>query len=111
MATERSYSEYEISLIWEQANKVPGIDPTKYRKDVAGAWIERSAYGNCKSKLGWEVDHKKPISKSGSENISNLRPLQWENNRSKCDDYPTWIAVVTASGNQNVDRRQQLTIS
>ena len=44
-------------------------------------------YGNTSSKHGWEVDHIKPVSKGGTDDLSNLQPLQWDNNRKKSDTY------------------------
>jgi 5-methylcytosine-specific restriction endonuclease McrA len=44
-------------------------------------------YGQT-SKYGWEIDHIKPVSKGGTDDLSNLQPLQWENNRRKGDNYP-----------------------
>jgi HNH endonuclease len=40
--------------------------------------------------LGWEIDHVAPVVLGGTDDPSNLRPLQWQNNRSKADNYPNW---------------------
>lgn len=38
--------------------------------------------------MGWEVDHKHPVAKGGSDNPRNLQAVQWEENRTKSDKYP-----------------------
>ncbi len=50
--------------------------------------MKRSEYGNTNSDHGWEVDHEKPVARGGSDDLSNLQPLQWDNNRKKSDAYP-----------------------
>lgn len=55
--------------------------------DVAGAEIDKAAYGNRNSDYGWEVDHVIPISKGGTDDLSNLRPLHWQNNKAKGDEF------------------------
>ncbi|NQV00434.1 MAG: HNH endonuclease [Parcubacteria group bacterium] len=68
--------------VWEKGKIASNNDPSIWRKDACGAWIKRAEYGNRDSKYGWEIDH---ISADGSDNLSNLQPLQWENNLDKSD--------------------------
>ena len=87
--------------VWEKATPVAGKDPNVYRKDKCGAWIKRDMYGQSTTGLsmGWEIDHIKPKAKYGTDDLSNLQPLQWENNRNKADNYPATASdcSVTAS--------------
>jgi 5-methylcytosine-specific restriction endonuclease McrA len=41
-------------------------------------------YGQQTS-FGWEVDHIRAVANGGSDDLDNLQPLQWENNRKKGD--------------------------
>ena len=83
----------------------------EWAKDRAGAWINRDHYGITKELgYGWEVDHIQPVSKGGSDNFSNLRPLQWENNRSKADNYLSWESSVTADNNHNIYKKRDIAV-
>jgi len=79
-----------INTVWQKATAVAGQDPNVYRKDPCGAWIQRNAYGTT-GKYGWEIDHEKPIAHGGTDILSNLQPLHWENNRHKSDNWPKWF--------------------
>lgn len=96
------FTEEVIEAVWQKATKIDDYDPNRFRKDCCGAWIIRNAYGNENSIYGWEIDHVYPQSKGGQDDIDNLRAMQWENNRSKGDDFPSYSAKVKASGNENV---------
>lgn len=86
--------------VWVKARFVDNTNEAKgYRKDDCGAWIHRDAYGNRNSQYGWEIDHIKPKALGGSDHISNLRPLQWQNNAAK--GAGRTVCVVTAYGSSN----------
>ena len=74
----------EIDKIWDKGHTIRGTYPDFWRKDDEGNLIRRASYGT-QGQYGWEKDHKKPSSKGGSDNIGNLRPLNWEANRAKGD--------------------------
>jgi hypothetical protein len=95
-ANRQSFDEVTINTVWNKARIVIGQNASFYRKDSCGAWIKRSEYGNTDSQYGWEIDHIKPVAKGGSDYLSNLQPLQWENNRHKSDDYPSWTCKIKA---------------
>ena len=84
-----NWSEETKRSVWNKATIVSGTDSNVKRKDVCGAWIEWSKYGQTITNgCGWEIDHIKPVSKGGGDELFNLQPLQWENNRKKGDEYP-----------------------
>ena len=95
-----AFTEEEIQKVWEKATVVSGNKPNKFRKDQCGAWIARNQYGNRDSDYGWEIDHITPKSNGGGDELSNLRPLHWENNMSKSDG--KLVCVVAAKGVNNV---------
>lgn len=95
------FNEETIQAVWNKAHRVNGNDPNIYRKDYAGAWIRRDQYGK-ETEYGWEIDHLKPISKGGTDDIINLMPLQWQNNRHKSDDYPEFHTSISSQNVHNI---------
>jgi len=93
-------TEDTIQRVWEKGTIVANNDPKAWRKDQCGAWIGREQYANRGSQYGWEIDHITPESEGGGDELSNLRPLQWENNVATAAGRLT--CVVTASGEKNV---------
>jgi 5-methylcytosine-specific restriction endonuclease McrA len=102
------FSDKVIQQVWEKAQSIIGYDPNIWRKDFAGAWIRKDLYGTD-TKFGWEIDHLKPISRGGSDNLINLNPLHWKNNRTKADNYPSFQTAITSDVNQNIEKQQSWT--
>jgi 5-methylcytosine-specific restriction endonuclease McrA len=84
-----------VQAVWQKAQPVPGYNSTEFRKDTCGWWMLRSAYGSTDSEYGWEIDHIRPVALGGSDDLANLQPLHWKNNRSKGDSYPKWYCAVS----------------
>ena len=103
--------ESTIQFVWEKGVTVKDFDPNLVRKDACGAWIVRNAYGNKNNVYGWEIDHVYPISLGGDDDEKNLRPMQWENNKSKSNDYPSYVAAIQAEENGNIQKNVQYTIN
>jgi len=92
-----NWTDKMIQDVWEKGTIVQNNKPSEWRKDECGAWIARSKYGNRESLYGWEIDH---ITPGGPDTLSNLKPLQWQNNVDKSDG--RLKCNVTANGNKNI---------
>lgn len=88
-----SFDELTILAVWSKATIVPRYNQNEFRKDQCGAWIKFSEYGNVNSIYGWEIDHVKPVAKGGTDDLQNLQPLHWRNNRGKGDNWPNWTCA------------------
>jgi CRISPR/Cas system Type II protein with McrA/HNH and RuvC-like nuclease domain len=99
------FDEKKIEQVWSKASVVSNNDPNIWRKDYAGAWIKRDQY-ELENEYGWKIDHIKPLSKEGSDELSNLLPLQLSNNLSKGDDFPEWETNMSADGVHNNQKKQ-----
>jgi 5-methylcytosine-specific restriction endonuclease McrA len=68
--------------VWVKAKTIPGKDPKEYRQDPYKNEIRYSDYGQT-SEYGWQIDHIKPKSQKGSDNIINLQALSSKTNMQK----------------------------
>lgn len=92
------FSDADILAVWQKGTVIPGMDPARFRKDRCGAIIEWNKYADkTHHGNGWEIDHINPVSNGGSDELWNLRPLQWQNNRAKGDNIDGgWSCAVSA---------------
>jgi len=80
-------SKKDIESAWQKAKPIRGKNPDTWRRDTHGNKIRKASYGT-QGEYGWELDHKKPAAKGGSDSSRNIQPLHWEENRKKNDKYP-----------------------
>jgi len=92
------FTEEKIQQVWEKGTRVPDNNPNVRRKDAAKAWIRREEHGNRNSKEGWEIHHIEP---DGGDDLSNLRPLQWQNNLGLQKGEVGF--KVTSEGDENIE--------
>ena len=64
-------------LVWQKGIPIPGYDPAQWRRDAEGNALSFAAHGDRSSDYGWEIDHIRPASEGGGDEIENLRPLHW----------------------------------
>ncbi len=100
------FTDEIIEQVWRKATKVPNYDPSKWRKDFAGAWIRHDYYGT-RHEYGWEIDHLVPRSSGGTDALANLTPLHWRNNMAKGNSTPLFKTAVTSEGNQNIEKERK----
>jgi len=84
-----AFTDAAIAAVWSMGTPVAGWDPNHARKDRCGSWMVHNEYGQT-TQHGWEIDHQYPVALGGGDELSNLQPLNWKNNRSKGDSYPNW---------------------
>ena len=96
-----NFSQDIINKVWEKGFSIDGYDAAKFRQDTCGAWMQKDKYGT-EENLGWAIDHVYPSSKGGKDDLENLRPMNWQNNRSKADNYPSYQCVIKSNDNKNV---------
>ncbi len=96
--------------VWEKGRIVDGLDGAMFRLDACGALIMWERFGMV-NPFGWEIDHIFPKALGGKDDPENLRPLHYMNNKSKGNDYPSYIACVKFNGQKNDDGEWSMTVN
>ena len=82
-----AFDKQTIDAVWNKAQIIKNSDPAIYRHDVLGNTLYHGSYGK-QTIMGWEIDHIKPVSKGGTDDIKNLQALNSGANAKKGDTYP-----------------------
>lgn len=80
----RPFDQSVIEAVWAKGIAEPNYP--LFRKDCYGSSMQKNKYHSTE-KWGWEIDHIKPVVRGGTDELDNLQPLYWENNRYKADTY------------------------
>ena len=78
-ASGKPFDTAIVEAVWGKATISSEHPPL--RLDPYGALIWKEGYGNMNSRFGWEIGYRKPLDNGGRDELDNLQPLQWENNR------------------------------
>lgn len=73
-----------VESVWQKGRAIPDYSPAVWRQDAFGAVIRRDEHGTI-GEYGWEIDHVVPETWGGTDDLSNLQPLHWRNNKAKSD--------------------------
>ena len=83
-AEGRNFTPERVQEVWDKGRPIPHKNSDLYRRDSMGNELYRYAYGKH-GDMSWQVDHKVPVAKGGSDNLRNLQPPQSDANAEKGD--------------------------
>jgi len=78
----RPFIKETVAKVWDKGEIITDGMKDMARDDQKGDHIAKINYGE-ERRYGWEIDHIKPVSRGTTDELDNLRPLHWKNNRRK----------------------------
>lgn len=104
------WTNEQINSAWERGLVVATYEPEAYRSDYAGSLMFKGSFianpnseeNNNVRSYSWTIVHQRPLVVGGTEEASNLWPLNCMNALAKGQDYPKWKTTVTFNGKENI---------
>lgn len=90
---------------WNNAQRVEGRDPERWRFDTVGNLVLKRLTG-CLGPLCYEFDHIKPYSKGGDTDVDNCQILQTRVNKYKRDLEPSIEELKENSIRERLSERE-----
>lgn len=72
---------FEQWSVFSKGAEIPGADRNRFRRDEYGNIIDYYAYGDTNHEHGWEIGHRLPLSRNGSDSLDNKFPQSVRMNR------------------------------
>ena len=94
-----AFDDATILAVWEKGEIGPR-EKEHWRMDACGAWMLFEEHENPLSVFGWKINRLDGI--YGSDDLANLRPLQWNNNILTAAADGHLRCAMTSQGNKNV---------
>ena len=85
-STDRNGKDFSVEMknaVWAKGRPIGTWLGLK--QDICGSTMNYNSYGDRNALHGWEIDHINPVANGGSDDLSNLQPLHWQNNAKKGD--------------------------
>ena len=80
------YTKEKLKRVFSKGKPIIGKNPNTHRSDIFGNIMFFGSYGKD-TKMAWNVDHSKPVSKGGSDHLNNLQPMNPKANQKKYNKY------------------------
>lgn len=85
----------QIETVWQHGRVMPEADPSVWRQDACGAWIQRNQFGRDHSELGWKIEN---VTGGGPDTPENLRPFHWRNHFDAANNRPHCQVTADRAG-------------